>query len=406
MLLALGASLALSWCAAVLPSGAPTHAKDGADVDLSLIIESRGARLLVRANGVAVRDWVGLPGTSPTGLDKAWAPELGQRLLTALNSADLLSFDGEPQPLRLDATRIEPADPNRLSYFPIHGALAASILELELWIPHSPTAKELELAWQYFPSEAAEGQLARVPLVLLAGAKRERLELEYSAPNQRWEIPADTTPQLLEVEPAPAPVAQLSRPLLAGLSLTLAAWLAWLWRQGRRGSAVLGAVCTLVAALLAARSAAAELEPERAQEVFERLHTNVYRAFDSVDRNQVYDALAGSAAGPLLDQIYTSVSRSLEVADHGGTRGWVEGLDLLSTECDEPERDARGFLTFQVRAKWRVRARLEHSDHAHQRAEEYAARYTVAATDAGWRLVDLTILSQQRLPAPTLPSEE
>lgn len=405
MLLALGASLALSWFV-VLPSGAPVHAKDGADIDISLLIESRGARLLVRANGVAVRDWVGLPGSSPTGLDEAWAEELGQRLLAALNQATLLSFDGETQPLRLDAARIETAQLDRLSYFPIHGALAASVLELELWIPHSPAAKELQLAWPYFPKEAAEGELACVPLVLLAGAKRTRVQLKHSDPSYRWELPAETAPALLDVEPAPAPVAQLSPQLLAGLGLALALWLALLWRQGRRGSAALGAACALVAGLLAARSSAAELEPERAQRIFERLHTNVYRAFDSVDRSQVYDALASSVAGPLLDQIYTSVASSLELADHGGTRGWVEGLDLLSTECAEPERDGQGFLRYQVRAEWRVRARLEHSDHAHQRAEEYAARYTVAATAAGWRLLDLTILSQQRLPTPELPREE
>jgi len=91
--------------------------------------------------------------------------------------------------------------------------------------------------------------------------------------------------------------------------------------------------------------------------------------------------------------------------DHDRAVARVTGVELLEAKVAEPATaltDGR----FAVTARWRVDGTVVHWGHAHIRIHEYAARYAVARTDRGWRIVDQLMLEQQRIPNPADPLEQ
>ncbi len=62
--------------------------------------------------------------------------------------------------------------------------------------------------------------------------------------------------------------------------------------------------------------------------------------------------------------------------------------------------------TFSARCQWEVDGAVFHSNHSHWRTNQYEARYGVAATAAGWRIVAHEILAARRVDAgPILPQD-
>jgi hypothetical protein len=139
--------------------------------------------------------------------------------------------------------------------------------------------------------------------------------------------------------------------------------------------------------------------------VFHPLLMNVYTAFDYSEESDVYDALARSVDGDLLDALYRRINRGLVMDDHDRAIARVTGVELLSTEVADPSR-ALTEDRFDVTARWRVDGTVVHWGHAHIRINEYAARYAVARTARGWRIVDQVILEQTRIPNPNDPLEQ
>ena len=62
----------------------------------------------------------------------------------------------------------------------------------------------------------------------------------------------------------------------------------------------------------------APLNEAQALAIFVPLHANIYRAFDYGGESDVYDALAQSVQGELLDRTYRDVRRSLALQEAGG----------------------------------------------------------------------------------------
>ena len=159
------------------------------------------------------------------------------------------------------------------------------------------------------------------------------------------------------------------------------------------------------AALRAAVGGEVALGDEEARALFEALHHNIYRAFDYERDEQVYDALAESVAGPLLDWTFQEVAGALTLREEGGARAKVtlvrplrwERLPLL-----DREREVLGALSasltrgaFACAYRWRVVGEVTHWGHTHRRVNEHEARYVVAHTPKGWRNDQLS------MPRPT-----
>jgi hypothetical protein len=171
---------------------------------------------------------------------------------------------------------------------------------------------------------------------------------------------------------------------------------------GALGVLVLAAAVIAVA-LYPGRSGPRLADEAEARQLFADLHRNIYRAFDHDDESGIYDALAGSVDGKLLDRIYTEVYEALVMRDQGGALSRVQQVDILESRLlgglpEDPD-DPR----FRVRATWEVTSSLVHEGHEHVRVIEYEGIYTVALREAGWRIVEDRILSQRTVPVLALP---
>lgn len=174
----------------------------------------------------------------------------------------------------------------------------------------------------------------------------------------------------------------------------------------------LAAYCALGLFLLAAAVAAfvyfggpsPRLADEaEARQLFADLHRNIYRAFDHDDESGIYDALAGSVDGKLLDRIYAEVYEALVMRDQGGALSKVQQVDILESRLLGGLPDGSDDSRFRVRATWEVTSSLVHEGHEHVRVIEYEGIYTVALREAGWRIVEDRILSQRTVPVLALP---
>ena len=123
------------------------------------------------------------------------------------------------------------------------------------------------------------------------------------------------------------------------------------------------------------------------------LLTNVYRAFDYRDESDIYDALARSASGDLLTQIYLETRRALELQNQGGARVKVDEVSMTAVE---PSR-LPGEIGFAARCTWNVRGSIGHWGHIHRRTNQYDAELTIESVDGAWKITGIELLDEQRL---------
>jgi len=134
------------------------------------------------------------------------------------------------------------------------------------------------------------------------------------------------------------------------------------------------------------------LRDARSRELVGGLLHNVYRAFDHRDEERIYDVLARSATGDLLERIYLETRRGLVLASQGGARVKVKQIELIEFETEPAEAGG-----FSATATWNVGGSVGHWGHVHQRSHQYRAALDVAPVDGVWKLVGLEILGQERL---------
>lgn len=147
------------------------------------------------------------------------------------------------------------------------------------------------------------------------------------------------------------------------------------------------------------------LNDDEAIAVFESLHRNIYRAFDYTDEGAVYDALAQSVDGPMLETIYNDVYQSLIMREEEDALSKVVRVEMGHSEIVSeawigPERRrvaAEEPGAFVVDAQWQVDGLVTHYGHSHARTNAFEAVYVVAPRPDGWRIVESQIIDQRRI---------
>lgn len=145
-----------------------------------------------------------------------------------------------------------------------------------------------------------------------------------------------------------------------------------------------------------------ELEEEVAEETFQQLHRNIYRALEFRSEDEIYDVLAQSASGELLQDLYLKMKQGLIVEEQGGPVARVSDVKLIETMqlpvSKDVELDSR---SFGIKALWQVVGTVEHWGHVHNRTVEYDAEFIVAPEDQFWKIVKLNVNREDRLTQET-----
>lgn len=133
---------------------------------------------------------------------------------------------------------------------------------------------------------------------------------------------------------------------------------------------------------------------EQARAIFEALQRNVYRAFDYRKEEDIYDALARSVHGRILQQLYLQIQKSLKMQEQGGAVSRIQEVRLVEGQAQPLEDHAPGFL---FSCRWNVTGTVEHWGHIHQRTNQYQARFRVEAVEGVWKITDVQLLDQKRI---------
>lgn len=139
------------------------------------------------------------------------------------------------------------------------------------------------------------------------------------------------------------------------------------------------------------RAGTIRINPPTADRVFDQLHTNLFRAFDYSQDQDVYDALAVSVDGPLLRKLFLQINNSLRIQQQGGAVANIEQVQRLSGQFQQSDFVENGF---RYRSQWNIVGTIEHWGHIHERTNQYDAQFDVQIVNGDWKLTSMEILDQ------------
>ena len=336
-------------------------------------------------------------------IDDSIREQLLSRWQAEVSAAVEMSADGQPvafevtqmEFVRSDDKRVTPDERNPI---PIEEALVGTLLVSS----REAFPGEIELTWKGFSPLAMAGLSVRLEAGGGgSGADSARFqkswELSDSGGTLTWSVPADLeAPSLVSTE---VTTSNWLMTALAGafvLLIGLGLLFALRGTQFRAGIGAISVLLMVVGALvlfianydrIKARAASRESGGDT---LVESLLGNVYHAFDFRQESLIYDTLATSVDGPILEELYLDIRRSLEIEEQGGPRARVERI--LLGNCEIQNKAGR----LEADATWTAFGSVGHWGHLHQRRNQYEARLTIEPRDGRWKIVDIELLQENR----------
>lgn len=136
------------------------------------------------------------------------------------------------------------------------------------------------------------------------------------------------------------------------------------------------------------------LSNDESELIMHSLLKNVYRSFDFRDESDVYDRLALSVQGDLLEEIYLQNRKSFAVKKSGGAQARVKQVEILEARAEPSSAEGKGF---DVKATWTAQGSVGHWGHVHTRKNYYDALVNVQVVDGHWKITGLELLEEKRL---------
>jgi hypothetical protein len=327
--------------------------------------------------------------------------EVLRKLADFLKTRARVTIDGEqPEPILdrihflkrgLRMTRVVTPDE------PVDGTSA--IIGAIFVYPVDGIPKDVRLTWDLF-----DDRITRVPASATDEAGPMPSFLTPEDPGLHWVnyLKGSALPGELEVE---VPQSHLSIPI-ALLAAVLAA-LGFLIAAVRRRSWVLGLAATmLIAGGWVAQPVGglidipipASLRTPSGEEAAPTIHAllyNVYRALDFRQEEVVFDRLARSLSGDVLERVYLEMRKGLRLENQGGARVRVREVELLDVTPLESTESG----TLRYRTRWNATGSIGHWGHTHMRTNSYDALLTLGRVGKQWKIADIDILEEQRVVA-------
>lgn len=118
---------------------------------------------------------------------------------------------------------------------------------------------------------------------------------------------------------------------------------------------------------------------------------NIYRAYDYANRGDVYDALAYSITGDLLEELFLKIRAGLQMQEQGGAIVNVQTVDIKTVEL-------MANTDSTLACTWNVTGTVEHWGHIHTRENQYSARITLDTSEEGrGRISEFELTDEKRV---------
>ena len=275
--------------------------------------------------------------------------------------------------------------------------------------------QEVKVSWDIF-----NDVMKTVDSVVIAFDEVDKTKFSMFQPDNTYEWTAGNRPPPPPISGVADEAAQYARPQieipLASAGLSLIALLALVcpltgrcnWPQALGTTVVLGALAWglsgwQVRSFDAPWAPTPKIPAERAAQVFERLHKNIFRAFDYHSEDEIYDALAKSVDGDLLRELYLQIIDSLKIKEQGGAVSHIQEVRIVEGHLESKPDSAptANRPQFNYRARWELVGTVEHWGHIHQRTNQYDATFVVQLIDDAWKITGMQILDENQGPVVT-----
>ena len=190
--------------------------------------------------------------------------------------------------------------------------------------------------------------------------------------------------------------------LTIALTGCLVALLVRLFRKGnpRRGLVAAAILLTVGAAMsyrrvtfqLPRESQGSRLSAVESSLILDPLLRGIYHAFQFPDRSEQYDILGAVVGGDALTPIFLEIQRTLKSRERDGARVRVNDLTIQHS-LPTPLPDRQGF---EASCAWKVRGRVGHWGHFHDRTNLYQATFLVEPVNGTWKITGLALQTRER----------
>jgi hypothetical protein len=269
--------------------------------------------------------------------------------------------------------------------------------------------RDVSQSWSTFYST-----MTKVPAVVIA-YPNSMSKFEFSRFNTAedntltWKCkPEDLPKQISSVEAVYSPKPTMR--LLAGSAVLAAAALLLL----KKTSATVGRVTAgvlLIVAVVAWKPLSVEIDhpwksPEelsadQAKNVFTALHSGLYRSLDFGTEDRIYDALAQTVDGELLEDLYLQLRQSLELRDQGGAIARIRSVEYDAGAAVARKESVVPWPGFQYNSTWTVSGTVEHWGHVHERQNQFDAVFTIEPREGHWKITRMDVAGQSQKSART-----
>jgi hypothetical protein len=144
-----------------------------------------------------------------------------------------------------------------------------------------------------------------------------------------------------------------------------------------------------------------ELSGDQAKNVFNALHSGLYRSLDFGTEDRIYDALAQTVDGELLEVLYLQLRQSLELRDQGGAIARIRSVEYDAGAAVARKESVVPWPGFQYKSTWTVSGTVEHWGHVHERQNQFDAVFTIEPREGHWKITRMDVAGQTQKSART-----